>query len=61
MSKKIYAGGKIVELCTASAVLNFNEGILATKHVLERLGISPGHHCERGMMIKDNKRVYMAK
>lgn len=59
--KKVYAGRKVVELCTSSAVLSFNEGILGTSDVFKRMGISPGYHCEQGMIAIDKKRLYMAK
>eukprot|EP00795_Rhopilema_esculentum_P005685 gene5685-10929_t len=44
--KKIYQGKKIVELCTASAVTQFNDGASSIAGVLKRMGIIPGkkHH-----------------
>ncbi len=40
--KKIYQGKKVVELCTASAVTQFNDGASSIAEVLKRMGIMPG-------------------
>ena len=47
--KKIYAGRKI------------DEGTLATSDIFKRLGVSPGYHCERGMIAIGKKCLHMAK
>ena len=44
MPKEIYQGKKVVELCTASAITHFNDGVCSVARVLERLKICPGNN-----------------
>ena len=59
--KKIFQGKKIVELCTASAVANFNDGASSITEVLTKLGISPGRHTIAGTRAADRKRIMVAE
>ncbi|XP_065069807.1 uncharacterized protein LOC135694862 [Rhopilema esculentum] len=59
--KKIYQGKKIVELCTASAVANFNDGASSLNLVLSALGINPGCHTIAGTRTADINRVKLAE
>ena len=59
--KKIYQGKKVVELCTASAVATYNDGLSSVARVLERLGIVPGYHTTAGILKADKARLIVSR
>ena len=59
--KKIYQGKKVVELCTASAVATYNDGLSSVARVLKRLGIVPGYHTTAGILKADKARLIVAR
>ena len=50
-----------MELCTASAVANFNDGASSLNLVLSALGINPGCHTIAGTRTADINRVKLAE
>ncbi|XP_065066739.1 uncharacterized protein LOC135692514 [Rhopilema esculentum] len=58
--KKIYQGKKVVELCTASAVATYNDGLASVARVLGQLGIVPGYHTTMGILKRNNARIAIA-
>ena len=44
--KTVYVTRLTIEIATASAVLQFNDGATGVNHVVKRLGISPGKYAE---------------
>ena len=59
--KKIYQGKKIVELCTASAITQFNDGASSIAAVLKRMGIIPGKNTMAAVLKTDKKRLAIAE
>ena len=59
--KKIYQGKKIVELCSASAVTQFNDGASSIAAVLKRMGIIPGKNTMAAVLKTDKKRLAIAE
>ena len=59
-SKKIYQGKKVVELCTASAVCQFNDGASSIARVLQRLGICPGKFTNAAIQKCDERRIALS-
>ena len=59
--KKIYQGKKIAELCTASAVTQFNDGASSIAAVLKRMGIIPGKNTGAAVLKTDKKRLAIAE
>ena len=45
--KEVYTARSLIEIATASAVINFNEGAGGAENVLKRLDIAPGRFMER--------------
>jgi len=59
--KKIYQGRKVVELCTASAVCQFNDGASSIARVLQRLGICPGKFTNAAIRKCDARRIALSE
>ena len=56
--KDIYVGLTVLETGTASAVINFNDGMVGITKVLTKLGMIPGSKCITYCHQKDLKRIY---
>ena len=59
--KKVYQGKKVVELCTASAVTQFNDGASSIAEVLKRMGIVPGKNTMAAILKIDQNRLKKAE
>ncbi len=59
--KKVYQGKKVVELCTASAVTQFNDGASSIAEVLKRMGIMPGKITMAAILKIDQNRLKKAE
>ena len=56
--KDVYVGLTVLEIGTASAVINFNDGMVGITKVLTKLGMIPGSKCITYCHQKDLKRIY---
>ena len=56
--KDVYVGLTVIEIGTASAVINFNDGMVGITKVLTKLGMIPGSKCMSYCYQKDQKRIY---
>ena len=59
--KKVYQGKQVVELCTASAVAQFNDGASSIAAVLKHMGIAPGRNTMTGILKIDKTRQKSAE
>ncbi|GFW76844.1 uncharacterized protein TNCV_59421 [Trichonephila clavipes] len=59
--KTVFVGIKTLKFGVMDAVICFNDGYVSRIKVFEALGIKPGYHTERALLIIDNKRIFEAE
>ena len=61
MPQKVYQSKKVVDLCTASAVVTCNDGEISMARVLKKVGITPVAYTIAGATAANKKRIRVAE